>query len=341
MINETIGKAYKVLEGKEISQEEALLLAKIEGEDILDLVSLANKVKNRFASEIHKCTIMNAKSGMCSENCSYCAQSSHNHAETEVYDLKDKDSILDAARVSYGNGVRNFGIVTSGYGFKKINKDFQNILDAVDAIHNEMPDMGVCASLGILSEETANALADHGIRHYNNNLQVNPEKYAELIATTHTVEERIKTIRLLKKAGIKCCTGGILGLGENMEDRVKLAFTLKELDVDVIPLNVLIPIKGTPMENRPFIPAAEVAKTFALFRLINPTKDIKFAAGRETRMNDWQGFLMLAGANGFLTGGYLTTRGRDTQMDLRLENDLEGFAYSMQEADGHLVNLVF
>ena len=326
MLNENIVSAYKVLDGMELSREEALELAKLEGEDILDLVSLANKVKNKYASEIHKCTIMNAKSGKCSENCSYCAQSAHYEAEAEVYDLKDKASILEAARNSYTNGVRNFGIVTSGYGFKKINSDFQNILDAIDAIHEEMPDMGVCASLGILSEETAEALADHGIRHYNNNLQVNPEKYAKLIATTHTVDERIDTVKLLKKAGVKCCTGGILGLGENMEDRVALAFALKKLDVDVIPLNVLIPIKGTPMQDRPLLPAAEVAKTFAIFRLINTTKDIKFAAGRETRMNDWQGFLMLAGANGFLTGGYLTTRGRDTTMDARLEEDLAGFS---------------
>ncbi len=326
MLHPAIQKAYSVLSGDNLDRDLALELMSLEGSDILDLVSLANKVRSKYASYSHKCTIMNAKSGECTENCQYCAQSSHHEAEAEVYDLKDKQAIIDAARAVYDKGVRSFGIVTSGYGFDRIDADFQNILDAMDAIKDQMPGMNICASLGMLSDETARALADHGIQHYNHNLQVDPSKYSTFIANTHTIEERLDTIKLLKKYGIGCCVGGILGLGETAEDRVNLAFTLKELDVDVIPLNVLIPIQGTPMQDRPLLPAAEAAKTFAIFRLIHPAKIIKFAAGRETRMNDWQGFLMLAGANGMLTGGYLTTRGRDTRMDEQLEKDVALFS---------------
>ncbi len=325
MIHPSIQKAYKVLEGEVLDKELALELSRLEGEDIVDLVSLANKVRNKYASQSHKCTIMNARSGACSENCNYCAQSSHHEAEAEVYDLREKQAIIAAAQKVYDQGVHSFGIVTSGYGFDKIDTDFQNILDAMAAIKEQMPGMNICASLGMLSEETASALARAGIQHYNHNLQVDPSQYSTLIAQTHSIEDRLDTIKLLKKYGIGCCVGGILGLGETMADRVSLAFTLKELDVDVIPLNVLIPIKGTPMQDRPLLAASEAAKVFALFRLIHPTKTIKFAAGRETRMNDWQGLLMLAGANGMLTGGYLTTRGRDTAMDEQLERDVALF----------------
>ncbi|RMG38195.1 MAG: biotin synthase BioB, partial [Methanobacteriota archaeon] len=190
-----------------------------------------------------------------------------------------------------------------------------------------IPELNVCASLGILGEEPAAALAEAGICHYNHNLQVNPAKYSELVATTHEVDERIQTIRNLKKYGVEVCSGGIIGLGETMEDRVKLALVLRDLDVDVIPLNVLIPIEGTPVEKIKPVSVMEVAKTFAIFRLIHPGKPIKFAAGRETVMKDFQGLLMLAGANGYLTGGYLTTRGRSIEEDKRFHSALEDFIH--------------
>ena len=146
-----------------------------------------------------------------------------------------------------------------------------------------------------------------------------------MISTTHLVKERIDTIKSLKKYGSKVCSGAIFGVGESFEDRVKLAFTLKELDVDVIPLNILIPIEGTPLESIKPLEISEIVKSFAIFRLINPTKVIKFAAGRETIMKDYQALLMLSGANGFLSGGYLTTRGRDIEEDNRLSNQLKRF----------------
>lgn len=322
---ELIHKAYAILKDESLSRELIDALAEIEGEEILDLVSLANKVRAKYTPELHACTIMNAQSGECSQNCRFCAQSIHHEATVDVYPLASSDEIVNRAGIAHENGVGSFGIVTSGYGYKTIDKDFQRILDSIELIHEKYPEMLVCASLGILSEETVTALAARNIRHYNINIQTNPDRYAELISTTHDIEDRINTIKLLKKHGIGVCCGGILGLGETMADRIKMAYALKDLNVDVIPLNVLIPIAGTPLENQQATPVAEIAKTFALFRLINPKKTIKFAAGRETRMKDFQGLLMLAGANGMLTGGYLTTRGRDTEEDVVFMKDLGGF----------------
>jgi biotin synthase len=325
MINELIREAYKVLDGNTIDKELAVNLSRLEGEDILDLISLANKVNRKFSKTSHVCTILNAKSGICSEDCKFCAQSSHYKTAIEKYPLMETDDMVNKAKEAYSTGVRHFGIVTSGKAYKKLNEEFKKIINAIDEIYRLFPDMTVCAALGHLSEETAKALAEHKVDHYNLNIQTNPSIYSQLISTTHTIEDKIETIKLLKKYGIKTCTGGIFGLGETMEDRIEMAFALNELDVDTIPLNVLLPIKGTPVEDNPPVSVAEIAKTFALFRLINPAKVIKFAAGRETRMKDFQGLLMLSGANGFLTGGYLTTRGREVEDDLQFRKELEGF----------------
>jgi biotin synthase len=325
MLNPYIEKAYRVLQGETLERELIENLSELQGEDIPDLLSLANKVKNRFSKSTQICTIMNAKSGICSEDCRFCSQSSHHDTEAEIFDLKDKNEILTKAEQAFAAGVESFGIVTSGTGYSETNKEFREITSAIDLIYEKFPDKKVCASIGNLSPETAGELAKHRIAHYNINIQTNPHRYGELISTTHPVEERINTIKWLKKFGVKVCSGGIIGLGETGEDRIELALTLKDLDVDVIPLNVLIPIEGTPLEGEEQVPVSEIAKTFALFRLINPRKTIKFAAGRETRMKDFQGLLMLSGANGFLTGGYLTTRGREVEDDFHFNEQLAGF----------------
>ncbi|MBZ4220101.1 MAG: biotin synthase BioB [Chlorobium sp.] len=324
-----IAAAYRVLEtGEPISHAEALLLADLPGELALDLAALANKVKNRYGSgpeALHACSIMNAKSGVCGENCRFCAQSKHNRADVEVYDLVDEESVLLEARNCFASGISHFGIVTSGYGYKRINPEFQRILAMIDRLHAELPELSVCASLGMLGEEPAEALAAHGIAHYNINIQVAPDKYHTLIADTHTVEERIETIKLLRKNRVSVCCGGIMGVGESMQDRITMIFALQELDVSVIPLNVLVPIEGTPLAGKEPISVADIVKTFAICRLAHPHKVIKFAAGRETIMKDFQGLLMLSGANGYLTGGYLTTRGRDIADDHRFAAQIASF----------------
>jgi biotin synthase len=325
MLNPAVKKAYKILNGKKFDKKFFIDLSSIEGADVLDLASLANKVKNEFVSETDICTIMNAKSGICKEDCKFCAQSSHNKTGVEVYPLESIDSMLQKAKETFESGVESFGIVTSGTGYNSISKEFKQITDAVDAIHKKYPGKNVCVSIGHLTDETADELAKHNVHHFNINLQTNPKKYNELISTTHDIDEKIKTIKLLKKVGIKVCSGGIIGLGETMEDRIEMAYVLKELDVDVIPINVLIPIKGTPLEGQKSLPVSEILKTFALFRLINPSKIIKFAAGRETKMKDFQGLIMLAGANGYITGGYLTTRGRTIAEDMSFQKELDMF----------------
>ena len=324
-----ITEAYRVLEtGEPISRGEATLLANLPGELALDLAALANKVKNRYGSGpelLHACSIMNAKSGVCGENCRFCAQSRHNHADIEVYDLVDEESVLTEARNCIAEGVSHFGIVTSGYGYKTINAEFQRVLAMIDRLHKDLPELSVCASLGVLGEEPAEALAAHGIAHYNINIQVAPDRYHDLIADTHTVEDRIETIKRLRKNNISVCCGGIMGVGESMQERIDMIFALQELDVTVIPLNVLVPINGTPLAAQEPISVADIVKTFAICRLAHPNKIIKFAAGRETIMKDFQGLLMLSGANGYLTGGYLTTRGRDIADDRRFASQIASF----------------
>jgi biotin synthase len=325
-----IEQAYHVLDtGQPVSFELAMALGRLPGSEVLDLVSLANKVKNRYAvnrGAVHACSIMNAKSGVCGENCRFCAQSRHNSAEVEEYGLVDEVQVLEQARGVWDQGISHFGIVTSGYGYLKITPEFERILGMIDLLHRELPGLKVCASLGVLGEELASALARHGIAHYNINIQVDPRRYGELIADTHSVAERIDTIRRLRANDIGVCCGGIIGTGETMQERIAMIFALRELDVSVIPLNVLVPIDGTPLEGATTVPVTEIAKTFAICRLANPGRIIKFAAGRETVMKDFQGLLMLSGADGFLTGGYLTTRGRDTAADRQFAGQLSMFS---------------
>jgi biotin synthase len=326
MINDLIKEAYKVLDsGVGIDRELANGLISLDGNDVMDLLSLGNKVRNKYAVSGHTCSIVNAKSGACSENCRYCAQSAHYNVDIESYPLISVDAFLESAREVYRHGVRYYGIVTSGYGYKEVNDEFLTILEAIEAIKSEMPDLAVCATIGNLGEEAVKCLAAVGIAHYNINLQVAPERFSELVATTHSAADKLETIRLLKKYGIKVCCGGIFGLGETGEDRVSLAFELKSLGVEVMPINILVPMAGTPLESQPLVEPLEVMKAIAVFRLINPKKVIKLAAGRETVMRDFQGLMMLSGANGMLVGGYLTTRGRSYQDDQKFMQQVEKF----------------
>ena len=315
ILHPAIETAAKALDGVALTRDEALALGDVGGGDILDLVSLANKVRAKFAPETGFCSIINAKSGVCDQNCRFCAQAAAHATGIETYPFIGADAILAGAREAYEKGVRTFGIVTSGRGYETPTPEFRRILETLDALAAEFPDMQRCVSLGILSEECAGLLAAHGAQRYNMNLQTAPGRYAGLITPMHGVGEKTVTIRRLRAHGIAVCCGGILGLGETWEDRVALAFACGESGADGIPLNVLLPIKGTPLEDLPVMQPAEVAKAFAMFRLVNPAKTLRFAAGRETVMKDFQGLLMLAGMNSVITGGYLTTRGRSVGDD--------------------------
>ena len=327
MLNPLIEKAYRVLDGEVLAAAAAHeLAAGVRDEDTLDLVSLANKVRAKFAGRIVPCSILNAKSGVCSQNCRFCSQSAHHHTGIETYPLLAKEEVLSAAGKVADSGVAFFGYVTSGFGYlDPEDSEFRRILETMDALHEAYPQLNLCVSIGILSEATAKALSEHHVSRYNMNLQVAPQRYRDLIATTHTIDQKIQTIRYLQQYGVSICCGGIIGLGETMADRVDLALAMRELKVDGAPLNVLIPIPGTALEKQPPVSAAEVARSFAMIRLVNPSVMLKFAAGRETVMKDFMGLLMLSGLNSLMTGGYLTTRGRTVAEDGKLLRELEWF----------------
>jgi len=326
-IHPAVAKAYDVLAtGTPIELPLATRLSLLPGEAVLDLLSLANKVRLRHAPGLHVCSIVNAKSGACPENCRFCAQSAHHAAQVPEYGLLDPRELLSRAKVVWRKGVRRFGIVTSGSGCAGGDHgELRSVIEAIGLIHDKLPGMEVCASLGALDDAAAQTLAAAGVSHYNLNLQVATARYRELISDTHSAADRLAAIGTLKRHGIRLCCGGIIGVGETMADRLALAFELQELGVETIPLNVLIPIPGTPLEGSAPVPAVEVAKTFAIFRLIHPRAVIKFAAGRETVMKDFQALLLLGGVNGLLTGGYLTTRGRETCEDTALLAELSRF----------------
>lgn len=335
-LHPAVGLAYGVLaSGTPIELPLATRLSELPGGDLLDLISLAHKVRLKYAPGLHACSIVNAKSGACPENCRFCAQSAHHAARVPEYGLLDPGELLSRAEGVWRNGVRRFGIVTAGTGCAGSAGEVRSVIEAIDLIHARLPGMEVCVSLGALDDAAAQALSAAGVSHYNLNLQVTTRRYQELISDTHTAADRLAALDTLKRNGIGLCCGGIIGVGETMADRVALAFELRALGVETIPLNVLIPIPGTPLAGSAPVPAVEVAKTFALFRLIHPRAVIKFAAGRETVMKDFQALLMLSGANGLLTGGYLTTRGRETSEDWALLSELSRFG----DDDGSSRNL--
>lgn len=323
MINRYIIEAYSVLSGESLDRNLAFKLSQLDGTDLMDLYSLANKVKNKFSPEVHICSIANVKSGKCGEDCKYCAQSAHYNTNIVDFPLISESEILQLAEQAISNKVNHFGLVSSGKGFKGNTKELNRALNLVNTVKEKYPQLNVCLALGILDREAAKIVADTGIYHYNHNLQVNPDVYETYVSKTHQIEERVNTIKYLKEYGVKVCSGGIFGLGESAEDRVELAFALKDLDVSVIPINILVPIEGTPIYNNKRLAIKEALKATAIFRLIHPEKTIKLAAGRETVLKDFQALFMNAGVNGFLTGGYLTTRGRSVAEDKAMLHELK------------------
>lgn len=297
----------------EINKEEALELFQLKGSKLMELFSVANKIREKYCgNDLKLCTITNAKSGKCSEDCKFCAQSAHYKTNIETYDLKNKETLLKEYKRAEDLSSLNFGIVTSGRSIKKGSEDFEAIKSFLKEADKRVKP---CASLGLLTYEEAMELKEAGLVRYHNNIQTSVEKYSELVATTHSVDKRIEAIKNAKKAGLKVCSGGIIGMGETHKDRIDMAFTLKELDVDSIPLNILNPIKGTAHGDRDILDAEEILKTIAIYRIIFKDKNIKIGAGRENILKDFMGLAFMAGANGMLVGGYLTVKGRTVEED--------------------------
>jgi biotin synthase len=314
--------AQRVLAGGAVTREEALWLFQIESSaDIFDLLAWANRIREHFkGNKIHLCSIVNAKAGACSENCSFCAQSAAYQTDSPRYGFVDPEPVLEAADEAKRNGVTAVGLVAAWRGLKE-GPMLDEVCDRIRDLATDgktRPD----ASLGLIkSQKVADRLKEAGLECYGHNLE-SSRRFFPKHCTTHTYEDRLETIGYLKKAGIKICSGGIIGMGETREDRCDLAFALKELGANVVPINILNPIKGTPFENMPPLPPLEILQTIACFRFILPRQEIMIAGGRAVNLRDMQSMVFMAGASALMVGNYLTTLNQPVEKDLQMLRDL-------------------
>ncbi len=306
----------KVLDGSKISREEALFIASLSSQDIFDLFPSANRIREHFrGNTVDLCAIINAKSGACPEDCSYCAQSAKSSAEINTFRLVEKETIVKKAQEAKEGGARRYCIVTSGK--KASAADLKKIAGMVSAVRK----LGLlpCATLGLLSAADLLLLKDAGLERYHNNLETSERFFSE-ICTTHTYRDKIETIREVISAGLSLCSGGIFGLGETWEDRVDMAFALRDIGPDSVPINFLTPVKGTRLgEQKPLHPF-DALKIISLYRFILPDKEIRVCGGRIQTLGEFNSLIFPAGADGLLTGNYLTTLGRNFEDDLKLIN---------------------
>jgi biotin synthase len=281
----------------------------------------AQHIKETFhGNRIDLCSIINAKSGRCSENCSFCAQSAHHQTNAPVYPLKSVEEIVQGAHTAEAEGNYCYGIVTSGTRIEP-GDEFDRILTAIQAITAETS-IEPSASLGILTNENAQALKAAGCITYHHNLET-ARSFFPQICTTHAYEEDVETVRLAKKSGMNVCCGGIFGLGESLEQRIELGMTLRELDVDSVPLNFLNPVAGTPLQDAHLLTPMDCLRIICLYRYLLPQKRITVCGGREKNLREFQSAIFMAGASGTMVGNYLTTVGRGREIDLQMIKDAE------------------
>jgi len=287
---------------------------------LAELTAKADMTRQTAAgSTLELCTIMNAKSGMCGEDCKFCAQSSCHETNVDTYSLRSKNEMMDAARRAKDMGAQRFGIVTSGNTLTK--EDLHTIIQAVSEIREKIG-IALCGSLGKLNEEDLVSLKRAGLSRYHHNIETSPDFFAKIV-TTHTFRDRLDTIRAAKRAGLQVCSGGIIGMGETWDDRIDTALALKELDVDSVPINILVPVKGIALDSIEAISCVDAIRTIAIFRMVLKGKTIKVAAGRESVLKDFQAMAFMSGANGMLIGGYLTVQGRSPEDDRKLIEEIK------------------
>lgn len=304
----------QVLKGKRISREDAFYISEVSGTEIFELFASANKIRNHFrGNTVGLCSIVNAKSGACPEDCSFCAQSSKSKAEIEVYPLLSKEIIIQKAREAKKSGARRLSIVTSG---RRVSES--NLLEIADMI-SEIREIGLlpCASLGMLRERELSILKSAGLDRYHHNIETS-EGFFPQVCSTHSYADKLETIEAAKSIRLSLCSGGIFGMGETWQDRIDMAFLLKGLDVASVPINFLIPIKGTAFGNKDFLHPLEALKIISLYRYILPRKEIRVCGGRMQILGEFNSMVFLAGADGLLIGNYLTTLGRNHEDDFRL-----------------------
>lgn len=309
----------KILEGRRIETAEAGAIASAVGADIGDLFAAANRVRLHFRGDaVDLCSIVNAKSGACSEDCSFCAQSAGHRTDAPVYPLIEVERMAEAAEGARKNGAKRFCIVTSGRGIDS-DDDLQKIADGIRRVREK--GLSPCATLGTLKKVQLQYLKDAGLHRYHHNIETS-RSYFPKVCSTHTFDERVEVLDHARSVGLSTCSGGIFGMGESMEVRLEMAFSLREMKVDSVPINFLMPIKGTPLEHVSSISPLDALKSIALFRLILPDREIRVCAGRGTALGQLHPMILAAGADGFMIGNYLTRTGLDPQDDVRMIRDM-------------------
>jgi biotin synthase len=308
----------KIVSGGGLSREEAVYISSISGAGVFDLFAAASRIRTRFRGNIIDiCAIVSAKSGACPEDCAYCAQSSRSSSDSPVFSLADNKAVLDKAAEAKQGGAKRFCIVTSGR--KVTGTEIRKIADMI----SEVRALGLlpCATLGLLAEEELLFLKKAGLERFHHNIETS-ERFFPEICTTHTYGEKLKTIAAVKSTGLSLCSGGIFGLGETWQDRIDMGMSLREISPDSIPVNFLIPIRGTRLGSRSQLEPIEALRIISLFRFLLPGKEIRICGGRLQTLGELNSFIFLAGADGILSGNYLTTSGRSFQDDMRLIGQL-------------------
>ena len=304
----------KAVDKKIYTKEELLRLYNLPLEELLAESS------KYMSDNIEFCSLINARNGKCSQNCKYCAQSSHYCTNIESYPLVDIQEVIKAAKESKENKVSRFAIVTSGKTPDE-GRDFQIELDMIKAI-NEVGGLKSCASIGILNEEQAKQLAQAGLKRFHHNINT-CRSYYPVVCTTHSWDDRLNTCKLVKKYGMELCCGVILGMGETIEQRVEMAMELAEIEPNSIPINILMPIPETPFENyHDKIDEENVLRTMAIFKIANPKSVVRFCGGRMRLSQENQELALKTCVEGILVGNYLTTVGREPHEDLETANKL-------------------
>jgi biotin synthase len=320
--------ADKVISGYDITREEALAILMVKDRELLTLLDAAYRIRyHYYGNRVKLNMIVNAKSGFCPEDCAYCSQSVVSEAPVAKYPLLSRETLVAGAAEAKARKAGTYCIVISGR--RPSNREVEEVAAAVEEIRRTT-DLKICCCLGLLTPEQAERLAKAGVHRYNHNLNTSRHHY-ENICTTHTYDDRVATVELSKQAGMSPCSGAIFGMGETDEERVEIAFALKELDADSIPCNFLNPIEGTPLGGTAVLTPPECLKILAMMRFVNPAKEIRIAGGREVNLRSLQP-LGLYAANSIFVGDYLTTEGQAPEADWKMIEDL-GFEIESSALD--------
>jgi len=308
------------MSGEGVGAGDALAVLSLPQSDLWRLLAVTEDVRRRFKGDgVRLCAIVNAKSGLCSEDCSFCSQSRRSKADIRKYPLIEEEEMVRAAREAKNRGAREFSIVSSGLAMRN-RGELAQVGNAIERIRTEVG-IETCVSLGTLSAEDVAYLLSRGLRSVHHNLETSRSFFPSM-CTTHDYEEDVRAVRAAKAAGAWVCCGGIFGIGESAADRVELAMTLRELGVDSIPVNFLNPVPGTPVEGMKELTPFDCLKIIAMMRLCHPGREIIVCGGREVNLRDLQSLMFAAGATGTMAGNYLTTVGRPAEEDVRMIRDL-------------------